>query len=348
MPIWNKTVTGLITVRYYIALGLIALFVTVSFFILARAIDIQREQYRIVEVASKQRLSSQRIGFLVNALANVSDEELQQRYRRDLRRIIQDMTARHLILSLSHRPERIPSTMRSILQDIYYSGPVPFNDQVDSFLSSAQTLAETDSNDFRPGLPDLVRLNTYSVDTILQTHELIANLLEMESVKLVDRIRLLDVALWITILTLLVAEVPLIFQPMARRAANILDQMQAARLKAEREAAAAEAAREGQASFIRTMSHELRTPLNAILGMNQLSRMSGLSRKQAGYSEDIDSAGRHLLSLIDDILEFSRLEARQVAIHTVRTSLVEELERIKSMLQPLAAMACAFAKYFSI
>lgn len=92
---------------------------------------------------------------------------------------------------------------------------------------------------------------------------------------------------------------------MARRAARSLGLMELARKRAEREAASAEAARAGQASFIRTMSHEFRTPLNAILGMSQLMRMSHSPRKQSEYAEDIRQAGQHLLGLINDILEFS-------------------------------------------
>ena len=65
------------------------------------------------------------------------------------------------------------------------------------------------------------------------------------------------------------------------------------------------------------MSHELRTPLNAIIGFSEvlLERMFGeLNEKQEEYLKDIHSSGRHLLSLINDILDLSKVEAGRMEL----------------------------------
>src|SRR5262249_33674829 len=64
-------------------------------------------------------------------------------------------------------------------------------------------------------------------------------------------------------------------------------------------------------------SHELRTPLNAIIGFSEVlgERMFGeLNEKQAEYTEDILSSGRHLLSLINEILDLSKVEAGRMEL----------------------------------
>ena len=71
----------------------------------------------------------------------------------------------------------------------------------------------------------------------------------------------------------------------------------------------AERANRAKDEFISRMSHELRTPLNAVLGFGQLMSMSDLDDRQRGNVEHILSAGRHLLDLINEILDISRIES---------------------------------------
>ena len=78
------------------------------------------------------------------------------------------------------------------------------------------------------------------------------------------------------------------------------------------------------------MSHELRTPLNAIIGFSQVLRegmFGGVNEKQAEYLDDILSSGNHLLSLINDVLDLSKVEAGQVELELAPFSLQEALER---------------------
>lgn len=332
----SRQVTRLITTRYWIALGLIALFVTASYLVLLEVMETKRDGIRIVRLAAEQQVSSQRICFLAHALVDATDAEDRQYYRSTLRRAIRQMKARHEILSLSATPRRLPSGMREILHGIYFEGMNPFNVEVDRFIENAQLVAETDDSKLHDRLPPLLKVNYAGSRSIMQTHKLIFGLLEGYGDRAVNRILWLGAIIWFLTLVLLALEVPLIFRPMVRRAARSLGLMELARRRAQREAAAAHAAREGQAGFLRTMSHELRTPLNAILGMSQLLQTNRFPEKYAEYGRDIHQAGQHLLGLINDILEFSRLEAKQVSIEKVQTFLAEELKRTISLLRPLA------------
>ncbi len=79
--------------------------------------------------------------------------------------------------------------------------------------------------------------------------------------------------------------------------------------------AKARAANEEKSKFLSRMSHELRTPLNAIMGMNELllrDTKDPLTEKQRDRSQKVVEAGKHLLSIVDDVLDLARIEAGNV------------------------------------
>ncbi|MDQ3670911.1 MAG: sensor histidine kinase [Actinomycetota bacterium] len=91
-----------------------------------------------------------------------------------------------------------------------------------------------------------------------------------------------------------------------------------------------EAASKHKSEFLANMSHELRTPLNAIIGFSQVLRekmVGEVNAKQEEYLEDILASGNHLLALIDDILDLSKVEAGQIKLEVAPFSLEEALER---------------------
>jgi len=76
------------------------------------------------------------------------------------------------------------------------------------------------------------------------------------------------------------------------------------------------------------MSHEIRTPMNAVLGMADLLRLTDLTRKQLGYLQTIQSSGDMLLSLVDNTLDYARLDARGIELQTQEFDIAELLERV--------------------
>jgi len=99
---------------------------------------------------------------------------------------------------------------------------------------------------------------------------------------------------------------------------------------------AANEANRSKSAFLANMSHEIRTPLNAITGMVHLMRRAGVSPEQANRLDKIETAGRHLLDIINAILDLSKIEAGKFALeHTdVRIDIV--LANVISMLQDRA------------
>lgn len=93
----------------------------------------------------------------------------------------------------------------------------------------------------------------------------------------------------------------------------------------------AESASQAKSEFLANMSHEIRTPLNAIIGIAYLMKKTGLSRKQEDYVSKIHGAGVTLLGVVNDVLDFSKIESGKLAIEHLPFSLHDLFENIASI-----------------
>jgi signal transduction histidine kinase len=98
----------------------------------------------------------------------------------------------------------------------------------------------------------------------------------------------------------------------------------------------AESANNAKSEFLSHMSHELRTPLNAVIGFSQLLAEEELSDEQMESVLLILSSGRHLLELINDLLDLSRIEAGRLEVQRERVAVPAILSECKFLLAPMA------------
>jgi two-component system cell cycle sensor histidine kinase PleC len=139
----------------------------------------------------------------------------------------------------------------------------------------------------------------------------------------------------ITTFTLLVSAL----MYMANRAESIIARQHEVNLELIAAAAQAESQSRDKSQFLASVSHELRTPLNAIIGFSEIIKNEAKSQMQKVYQEyvdDIHASGKHLLSLINDILDYSKAEAGKLQIEWAETDATKVIRNSLRMVLPRA------------
>lgn len=100
---------------------------------------------------------------------------------------------------------------------------------------------------------------------------------------------------------------------------------------------AAESANRAKSVFLANMSHEIRTPLSAIIGLSHLMKRGSIDPEHANFLAKIDSSAHHLLAVINDILDLSKIEADKFVLEETDFNVLDTTQNVVSMLQEQTA-----------
>lgn len=141
----------------------------------------------------------------------------------------------------------------------------------------------------------------------------------------------LELGLLVALVLVLMSVSRVAVDPIIRNISDVVRRLDIAKRQAE-------AAAEARSKFTASVSHELRTPLNGILGMSGFLQKSELTRRQKHYVGVIEASAKTLRALVDDILDFSKMEAEAMTIEETSMDLVREVERVLASLGPQASV----------
>lgn len=126
---------------------------------------------------------------------------------------------------------------------------------------------------------------------------------------------------------------------------DTLDELNDAQAKLEqnnvqlqKEKSRADEASKAKSVFLANMSHEIRTPINAVLGMDTMILREAKDEQILKYARDIQSAGRNLLSLVNDILDFTKIESGKMEPVFVDYEFVGMIDNVENMIRPRMEM----------
>lgn len=323
------TVSRKIRLRYLLALGLIAALVSATALTAQLILSNAKNDASIINIAGQQRMLSQRIALQANRLLRTEDPAEVVFLRRELKNNSERFLKNHNNLT-GKNLSSFPLELTPALMDAYFSGTPNLDEAVRQYALNARALASSN-------IPANESWSYASTDTtkLLQQLNNVVTLFEQEATARLTLTSQIEMLLWFVTMLLLLAEIFLIFRPLENQVVNAITTSQQARDFAEKQQQKAEQASKAKSQFLANMSHELRTPLNGILGMIELSADEKKEATRFDYLNKAKSSGKHLLSIINDILDISKIEAEKLTIENFPFSLHKLLD---DCLAPIAIL----------
>lgn len=284
--------------------------------------DLQSEDGKLINISGQQRMLSQKIALQSLRLGVTSDLTETQVLRNDLSELVDTFEKNHNFLTKMTDNHSSREHLSEEQQKRYFAGRPSLDDRVNAYILSARKLAM--SSQLSPA--ERQYFTTESTNSLLADLNAVVEAFEAESSQRISELANTQLVLWCLIILLLVLILLFIFRPMERgyiHSINEAIQERDRAVKAEQDALEANRVK---SEFLANMSHELRTPLSGIFGMIDIVKHEPDKKIRTRYLNKAMNAGRHLLNLINDILDISRLEANKVEIESVNFNLAKLLD----------------------
>lgn len=345
-PPRTGALTKRLTILYIAALGMIALLTIIGQFVVQQAIIRLEGDSRIVNIAGRQRMLSQRLTRLTFELAytaeqprthSLDDADLassQTDSMSSIRRDLNTWEKNHEGLQRGSEILHLPGKNSEIVVKLF--------EELSPHFEAIRRIVE--SALARVPLTGDAILNTasrkelsYHSDSFLARMDDIVTRLEQEARDRVNRLRWIESVLLFATIAVLVCEGLFIFSPAVASLSRSLTKLQCISDELEKAKATAEKTNMAKTNFLARVSHELRTPLHAILGMLELVERSKLHSDQRAKIRLANEASASLLTLVDDLLDVASIElGREIVLHPLDVDLRALLSSTVEVMKPMA------------
>lgn len=310
------TARGL-TIRYILALSIIAVMAASVLTVSLIAGRTASEDASLVNVSGRQRMLSQRIVMLTLEMQTGATSPERRSSDARLADSI-DLFAR------SHSELVLAARMSDDILDIYRQPETDLDRMTVEFAALAERIRTGDTS------AGGIRRLADNAEAILPLLNDATNAFTHAAERRVHFMDRLELAAFSITLFILLLEGWFVFRPAVLSISRTLKQLETARNEAERASAA-------KSNFLAQMSHEIRTPLNGVIGMASGLGTTKLDEEQRKMVTTLQSSGELLLTVVNDILDISKVEAGQVSLEEADISLEQILNWIDSTYRPTSA-----------
>jgi len=310
------TARGL-TIRYILALSIIAVMAASVLTVSLIAGRTASEDASLVNVSGRQRMLSQRIVMLT---LEMQTGETSPESRSSDTRLADSID----LFARSHSELVLAARMSDDILDIYRQPETDLDRMTVEFAALAERIRTGDRS------AGGIRRLADNAEAILPLLNDATNAFTRAAERRVHFMDRLELAAFSITLFILLLEGWFVFRPAVLSISRTLKQLETARNEAERASAA-------KSNFLAQMSHEIRTPLNGVIGMASGLGTTKLDEEQLKMVTTLQSSGELLLTVVNDILDISKVEAGQVSLEEADISLEQILNWIDSTYCPTSA-----------
>ena len=319
--------------RYVIALLSVALLSTVSYVGFNNIIETEARSAAVINVSGRQRMLSQRIPMLAQLIVADPSQAQRSALMPQLQDALDLMRSSHTAL-ISGAPSLSSVALDPAeIQNVMSSGDMDLNARVEAFFAQTDVFLNTTSQrDLASEAKKLAQMG----GQLLPMLDFVVNQFEAQSHNTINRLQHWQSGVFAATLVVLLIEGLVIFWPLEKELNRNFRLLLKSRERARRSQDKADQANQAKSEFLANMSHELRTPLNAINGFSELMALESFgpmgNSSYLEYSADILKSGRHLLRVIDDILDVAQIESGTIRLSEDPVSLRPIFEEARAML----------------
>ena len=307
-----------------------------SHLILEKNIETNEHVAEIINMSGRQRLLSQRATSIILKLLNSRDFTNRKELRQELLDTANLLEGTHKEMTGNKVSIIFPEHMSNQMKEIFFAPPFNLDIKCKEFIGEIKYLLSLPDTELSINNTRISELLGSKSEELLKAFDASVKQFQKEHEEAVHILERRGNIMAVISIFILLAMSFFIFRPMIMRLKRYTIALEESEIKLLKAKKLAEKSSEAKSEFLASMSHEIRTPMHLIIGMADILKDTKLNSQQKSYLQKILKAGDNLLSLINNILDLSKIEANKINIKEVEFNLEELLCEIESLMGVMA------------